>query len=82
MAEFRVPSDIALNPALTLRVWVFAGRRATGQAAQLEQFQPESLDLGEHAVQRGLIRDGALQKRVAVLDLSVKIRERAPQSRA
>ena len=33
---------------------LFARSSREGQAAQLEEFEPEGLDLGQHAVQRGL----------------------------
>jgi hypothetical protein len=42
-----------------------------GQAPQLKQFQPESLNLGEDAVQCGLVRNRTLQKGVAALDLGM-----------
>ena len=59
------------------------GRRvACGKAADLEQFQPERLDLGQHAVQGGLVGNDTLQQRIAVFALGVQGRERAPHRRA
>ena len=59
------------------------GRRvACGKAADLEQFQPERLDLGQHAVQGGLVGSDTLQQRIAVFALGVQGRERAPHRRA
>jgi hypothetical protein len=48
-----------------------------GQAAQFEQLESERLDLAQHAVQRGLVRDRTLQERVAAPRLSAQGRERA-----
>ncbi len=62
----------------TLLTWVLMvclGR----QAADLEQFESERLDVGQHAVQRGLIRDGTSQQRVPVLCLRPQAGERAPR---
>ena len=47
------------------------------EAADLEQFESERLDLGQHAVQRGLIRDGTSQQRVPVAGLGLEAGERA-----
>jgi hypothetical protein len=52
-----------------------------GQAEDLEQFESERLDLGQHAVQRGLVRDGASQQRVLTLGLGAQGGERAPHGR-
>jgi hypothetical protein len=52
-----------------------------GQAADLEQFESERLDLGQHAVQRGLVRDGASQQRVPALRFGALAGERAPHGR-
>src|SRR5580704_8234315 len=53
-----------------------------GQAADLEQFESERLDLGQHAVQRGLVRDGAAQQRVLAVDIGAQGGEGAPHGRA
>jgi hypothetical protein len=42
--------------------------RLVGQAADLEKFESERFDLGLHAVQGGLVRDGAAQQRVLALN--------------
>ena len=47
-----------------------------GEPADLEQFQPESLDLGQHAVQRRLVRQGAGQHRVRAVRLCAQGGER------
>ena len=48
-----------------------------GHAAEPDQFEPERLDLGQHAVQRGLVRDRTSQERVRAPGLSAQARERA-----
>jgi LuxR family transcriptional regulator, maltose regulon positive regulatory protein len=48
------------------------------RAADLEQFESERLDLGQHAVQRSLV-GGASQQRVLALCLGLQGRERAPR---
>lgn len=49
---------------------------ARWQAAELEQFQSEGLDLGEHAVQRGLVRQRSRQHGVRAALLSLQARKR------
>jgi len=46
------------------------------QAADFEQFEPERLDLREHAVQRGAIRERSGQHGIAAAPLSLQGRER------
>jgi hypothetical protein len=60
----------------------FTARRAdiAGQAADLEQFESERLDPGQHAMQRGLVRN-ALQQRVLASCLGVQGGERASHRR-
>lgn len=48
-----------------------------GEAAELEQLEPERLDSAEHAMQRGLVRDRAAQERVLTSCLSMQGGERA-----
>ena len=48
-----------------------------GQAEDLEELESERLDLGQHAVQRGLVRDGTAQQRVPVPCLGPEAGERA-----
>src|SRR6266699_1607585 len=52
------------------------------EAADVEQFEAERFDLGQHAVQRGLVGDGTAQERVAALCLGAQIGERAQHRRA
>jgi hypothetical protein len=47
-----------------------------GQTAELQQLESERLDLGQHAVQRGLVRDRTLQERVPASCLSAQARKR------
>src|SRR5580693_9698135 len=58
------------------------GHRVWLPTADLEQFESERLDLGQHAVQRGLVRDGAAQQRVLALCLGAQGGERAQHGRA
>ena len=53
---------------------------AARQAADLEQFESEFFDPGQHAVQRGLVRD-ASQYRVPGLGLGLQGGKRAPHGR-
>jgi hypothetical protein len=55
---------------------ISAGLRFAGQAADLEQFESERLDPGQHAVQRGLVRN-ALQQCVLASCLGMHGGERA-----
>lgn len=41
---------------------IWTGLRFAGQAADFEQFESERLDLGQHAVQRGLVGDASKQR--------------------
>src|SRR5690348_7537841 len=63
--------------------WLRTGRRlARGgasdrwQAADFEQLEPERLDLREHAIQRGAVREPPGQHGVAATSLSLQGRER------
>ena len=60
----------------------WASTPMAGGPADLQQFESERLDLGQHAVQRGLVRDGAAQQRVLALCLGVQAGERPPHGRA
>jgi hypothetical protein len=51
---------------------------ARRQAADFEQFEPEGLDLGEYAEQRGLVRQRSGQRGVLSARLSPQAGERDP----
>src|SRR5713101_3984528 len=51
-------------------------------SAELEQFEPERLDLSQYAVQRGLVRNGASQEGVLALCLGSERGEGAQRCRA
>ena len=50
--------------------------------AELEQFEPERLDLGQYAVQRGLVGNGASKQGVLALGLGAERGEGALRGRA
>src|SRR5580698_1307041 len=53
-------------------------RGTAPKAADLEQVQAERFDPGQHAVQRGLVRQGAGQQRVLAVSLGAQAGERGP----
>src|SRR5690349_10443648 len=52
------------------------GRRLAGETADLDEFQPERLDLGQYSVQCGLVRQVAGEQRVLALCLRAQGGER------
>ena len=60
---------------------ISAGLRFAGQAADFDQVESERLELGQQAVWRGLVRDGASQQRVLAFCLGVQGGERAQHRR-
>ncbi|HJY66105.1 MAG TPA: hypothetical protein VJ254_05220, partial [Streptosporangiaceae bacterium] len=56
-------------------------RELTRQAPKLDQLQPERFEPGDHAVQRGLVREATRQQRVLAVGVNGQGHEGAPHPR-